>query len=346
MKVSLPLISAFVSLLGIIGLLILYEVFLIPEQSLWDVLENVLITLMGEYPEKPRSVIGRVLQLLLLIFGTFIFGTFVGKISSFFITSALAKEKKMKQFKNHIIICNWNDKAPRIIEQLIEGNQKKPLDIVVISASVIENKETFSNYNYVYFVQGDPTHHATLEELQVFQAKSVILLADYGTMNPDEKNTLIALAIRHLETRPSKEQDIHVVGELVNLNLRRHLQQAGVDEVVSSRDYSSGIIAQTAMFKNMSIVYQQLLTYSDDTNEFYYIEPGNYPLEFIGKTFRELTKLINIYSEIHPENPVILIGIKRYHGEILLNPKPQQFEQLEVDDSLIIMSFDYIKRIN
>jgi voltage-gated potassium channel len=122
-------------LLAIIGLLILDEVIMVGERSPWEVLEDAIITLMGEYPDKPTTVLARILQLLLLVFGTLVFGTIVGKTSSLFVTRALAQEKFMKEFKNHVIICNWNDKAPSIIHQLIKGNNGNPMDIVVVSAA-------------------------------------------------------------------------------------------------------------------------------------------------------------------------------------------------------------------
>ncbi|HEY9737932.1 MAG TPA: potassium transporter, partial [Trichocoleus sp.] len=162
---------------------------------------------------------------------------------------------------------------------------------------------------------------------------------------PDEKNALIALAIKHLEQIPGHQKDIHVVGELVKLDRRRHLKEAGVDELIAARDYSSGIIAQSAVFKNMSVVYQQLLTYSDDSNEFYFIAPGKYPEHLQGMTFAELSRWISEYSASHADNPLLLIGIKLGHGEILLNPKQSHFERLAAEDSLIVMAFRNVERI-
>lgn len=345
-RLPLFLSLAFLFLCAVVGLLIWDEVIIVSQRSSWEVLENVIITLMGEYPDKPTTVLGRILQLFLLVFGTLVFGTIVGKISSFFVTRALAEEKLMKEFTNHIIICNWNDKAGGIIRQLIEGNNGNSMDIVVVSASAVKHSRSFNDRPDVHFIQDDPTHHDTLSQLQASQAKSIILLADQDTVNPDEKNALIALAVKHLEQIPGQTKDIHVVAELVNLNLRRHLLEAGVDEVISARDYSSGIIAQSAMFKNMSVVYQQLLTYSNDTNEFYFISPGNYPQHFLGKTFPELTKLVSEHQQSNSDNPLILVGVKLGNGEILLNPKPHTFSKLARDDYLIVMAFHYITRID
>ncbi len=310
----------------------------------WEVLENIVITLMGEYPDKPRSPVGRVLQLLLLISGTFIFGAISGKISSIFVTRALLPETTVSLFSNHIILCNWNDKAAGIIDQLLEGNKDHPIDIVVVAAEPVADRREFPSR--VHFVQDDPTHHDTLERLQASSAKAVILLADEATESPDDKNALIALAIKHLEQIPGRQKDIHVIAELVNLRRRRHLQEAGVDEVVSARDYSAGIMAQSAMFKHMSAVYQQLLTYSDDSNEFYFIDPGHYPSHLWGKTFAQLSQWVSAYSAQQPNNPLLLLGVSRGSGEILLNPKPEHFDHLATDDALVVMAFKKVDRLD
>lgn len=332
-------------LVFLITLLLWSEGAFASKQTSWEILENAVIALMGEYPDKPRTITGRILQLLLLVFGTFAFGAIVGKISSFFVTRALLQEKALKHFTDHIIICNWNEKAPAVLHQLLEANKGLPRDIVIISASVVEDSSEFEERDEVYFVQADPTHHATLEKFQASQAKAVILLADEETEGPDEKNALIALAIKHLEQTPGRQKDIHVVGELVKLDRHRHLKEAGVDEVISARDYSSGIIAQSAIFRNMSVVYQQLLTYSDDSNEFYFIEPGKYPESLHGKTFTELSQWISDCRASDADNPLLLTGVKRGNGEILLNPKHSQFERLSPEDCLIVMAFRNVERI-
>ncbi|MEA5511277.1 NAD-binding protein [Crocosphaera sp. UHCC 0190] len=337
----LPIVMAIFALIAsLITLLLWSENGFMSKAAAWEVVENAIITLMGEYPEKPTTITGRVIQLFLLVFGTLAFGTIVGKISSLFVAHALSQEKVVKNFNDHIIICNWNNKAPTIIHQLLEANKHHLRDIVIISASVIEDLDDLESQRNVYFIQADPTHHVTLEKFQASQAKAIILLADEETEGPDEKNTLIALAIKHLEQIPNRQKDIHVIGELVNLDRRRHLKEAGVDEVISARDYSSGIIAQSAVFKNMSMVYQQLLTYSDCSNEFYYITPEQYPGYLLGKTFTELSTWISNDLGSQEENPLILIGIKRGNGEILLNPKQSHFQRLAAEDSLIVMAYN------
>jgi voltage-gated potassium channel len=89
----------------------------------------------------------------------------------------------------------------------------------------------------------------------------------------------------------------------------------------------------------MSVVYQELLTYSDSSNEFYFVDAQSYPPELVGMTFEELSQWLTRYSTTHPEGPVLLVGVKRGNGQILLNPKRSHFERLRSDDALIVMAF-------
>ncbi len=332
-------------LLVLIGLLAWWEGAFSAWGAFLTVLETSLITLVGEYPDQPESPGGRVAQLLLLLSGTLVLGTIVGKISSLFVTSALHKEKKMPKFSNHIIICNWNSKAPSIIQQLLDATDSMHKDIVVVTATDVPEKEAFDDCDNVTFIQSDPSHHSVLASLNASKAQAIILLADPESAGPDEKNALIALAVKHLEEEPDENLNIHVVAELINPEHRRHLREAGVDEVVLFQDYSSGILAQSALFHNMSVVYQRLLTYSDDTNEIYFIGPGNYPADFIGRNFPELCQSIAQTNADNGDNPVLLMGVKLADGEILLNPQKHRFHALGTGDSLIIMAFKPVDHI-
>jgi hypothetical protein len=117
----------------------------------------------------------------------------------------------------------------------------------------------------------------------------------------------------------------------------QHLLDAGVDEWVCSSDYGLGIIAQCALYGKLSDVYQQLLTYSKETNEIYMVQPGKYTKSLIGKDFKELSEMIA--GSRNPENPAVLLGAKR--GErVILNPKKSEFDVLQEGDALIVMAFD------
>lgn len=342
LHVTALILVVFLIFLGGVFLVYQQERDVTPDQTYFDELEDCVIVVMGEYPDKPRSVSARIFQLVLLAFGVLLFGTVVGKISSIFVAHALIKGRKMKKFNDHIIVCNWNENAESVIRQLIDSNLGTGLDIVVMSPEPVDDEGFIEELPNVYFAQKDPMQHHALMELNAHHARSVILLADMKTASPDDKNALIALAVKHLEE--DKKIDVHVVAELVNLDRKRHLLEAGVDEVVCSMGFTAGIIAQSALFKKMSEVYERLLSYSGETNEIYFLPPGHYPADFFGKDFQTLSRMVNERRPDNDENPFLLLGVK-HDNKIILNPKREMFAGLDKGDSLIMMAFSHIEQI-
>ncbi len=344
-KLRIQLVILLILLAVTIGVYVAYtqEKQVTPSITITDVIENTIVAMLGEYPDPPHSPVARELQLLWFIFSVVIAGVVIGKISSIFVTYSLKQRSKMKEFKDHIVICNWNQRAEEIIRQLFDSHVNGDLDVVVVSASPINEIELNENdQEHFMFIQNDPTQHNVLSSVNVRGAKSIIILADEQTENPDDKSVLIALAVKHLEAK--HDQDMHVVAELININRKRHLQDAGADEVVCSMSYSSGIIAQSALFKNMSEIYQRLLSYSNDTNEIYFVPPERYSSEYIGLDFVSLSHSINRKRHQANEPPALLLGI-RHNGKIMLNPRPTEFAGLSQGDFLIVMAFENIKML-
>jgi voltage-gated potassium channel len=104
-----------------IGVLAAYtqEKAVTPNITIIDILENTIVAMLGEYPDKPHSLTARGLQLVWFVCSVVIFGGVVGKISSIFVTYSLKQGNRMKESKSHIVICNWNQRAEEIIRQQI-----------------------------------------------------------------------------------------------------------------------------------------------------------------------------------------------------------------------------------
>jgi voltage-gated potassium channel len=307
-----------------------------PELTLFDAFRIVLVFFLGEYGDTPKTLVGQIVSILLFVVGIVIVATLIGKIASVFV--GLRMEAKMpKNLDSHIIICNWNDRGDRIVKEIHSPLASPESQIITITEKELNEEELRSSsaYEKVYFVRSDPTLHEVLKRTRAHLAKSVIILADTNCSDPDAKTALIALAITKLEK--GMEHKPHIVAEVMNHHKIQHLLDAGVDEWVCSSDYGLGIIAQCALYGKLSDVYQQLLTYSKDTNEIYLIESGCYPASFISKGFGDIAKILDKGRD--SDNPVILLGVKRA-DRIILNPKKKDFETLEKNDSLIVMSFD------
>jgi voltage-gated potassium channel len=308
--------------------------------NVFDAFRIVFILFLGEYEDfGPQTVIGKIISVISLLIGVAIVATFIGKIASLFIH--LKREVKMpKELGSHIVICNWNDRGDRIIKEIHSPLAAPETEIVVIAKKDIDEEELrmCPEYEKVFFMRSDPTLHHILNKARAHLAKSVILLADDDCSDADARTALISLAITKLEKEMPRKP--HIVAEVINHNKIQHLLDAGVDEWICSSDYGLGIIAQCALYGKLSDVYQQLLTYSSDTNEIYMVDSGRYPEDFLGHSFNELSRMID--ENRNPHNPIVLLGIKR-EGAVILNPKIDEFDVLKKDDNLIVMSFDQPK---
>ena len=239
--------------------------------------------------------------------------------------------------EDHIVICNWHTNGERIVAELHSEQAAPNIKITIITTAEIDefSLRERPEYQNVYFVRSDPTLHKVLERAGVLHARSVIILSDPDSPDPDAKAALISLAITKCDHNISYKP--RIIAEVMNPDKVQHLQDAGVDEWVCSAGFGLGIIAQTALYGKLSEVYQQLLSYSSDTNEIYLLDSLKYPEWFIGKKFHEIAAILNQRRNV--TNAVILIGIKR-GDEIMLNPSENEFDRLIAEDGLIVIAFD------
>ena len=233
-----------------------------------------------------------------------------------------------------IIICNWNKHGKRIVNEIQKMNPKIKIIAPNCDYSAKEKK------NSVEIENKNPTKTLLKNVLASQPVKSVLLLANQKSSNPDAENALIALAINQID------KNIRITAELTDPKMKHNLLKAGVDEIVCNHTFIGGMIAQTALNKGMSHVYNRLLECNNKSNEIYFI--SEFPNEFTKiESFAELAEEVAIGAP--EELPLILIGIK-YAGydknkSILLNPQKQEFKPITKDDQLIVMSYRKIQKI-
>jgi len=306
-------------------------------ESLWSATVHVL---SGLEDKEPKTAGGRAFSILVLLSSIGLFGTVAGRFATVFMKTM--EIKMPRDIREHIAICNWNDRGDRIVKELHSPLAEPQTEIVIITDAEVDEEALRADpaYERVFFVRGDAALHETLRAARAHLAKSVVILADEASPDPDAKSTLIALALSRLckdERRP------HVVSEAVNHRKTEHLRDAGVDEVICAADYGLGVLAQCALHAKLSRVYENLLSYSGETNEIYMVGGDLMPKSVVGKTFEEASNILNASRDA--SNPAILLGIRR--GEqIILNPRrdgkrpeDRSFESIEEGDSLIVMAF-------
>ena len=249
-----------------------------------------------------------------------------------------------KKLENYIVICNWNDRGYSIIKEIHSDLAAPDTEIIVITEKH-KKKKALQSDRRVRFKKADPTSHGVLEKARVHLAKSVIILADSESQDPDGKAALISLAITKLKKDSGKEP--HIIAEITSPHKKELLEVAGVTELVCSTDYGFRIMAQCAVRAKLSEVYQQLLAYSEETNEIYFVDSDQYPERFKDRSLKEVARIINDNRD--PENPTILLGVKR--GEkIRLNPREEEEKKekerekekefhIREGDTLIVMAY-------
>ena len=341
-------------------------------ESFWSTLLYILSGFEGRVPITTQ---GRITSVLILIASMGVLGLIVGKIAS-----SLLKVREVKMPKNirqHIVICNWSSKCEKIIKELHAPDAAPDIDIIVISSKrPVDEKVLRSNnqkeYSNVEFRESDPTFHQVLKGANAHVAKSVMILANEDSTDPDAEAGLIALAITSIwkqriknevsrRTKPTAtetekdnitkrvqlEEDFkkpHIVAEVVNHRKAEHLLDAGVDEIICATDYGIGLLAQCTLYEKLSTAYQQLLTYSKDTCEIYLVDDPKVMKWAGGKTFEEVASFLN--QQRNPENPAILIGFRRGNN-IILNPREQGVKaekkhlRFVEGDCLVVLSYEY-----
>ncbi len=243
--------------------------------------------------------------------------------------------------KDHIVICNWNERGKRVITELRHPEGKPDAEIVIIDDKTLDEQDMLSTPAFrkkIHYIHKDPIRHGTLREARVNSADTIIILADNLSPDPDAKSAMIVLAL----LRECKRKRPHIISEVVNSENSQHLKDAGANETICTTEIGVGILAHCAVNKQLSEVYKDLLTYTFEGNELYVVTRDALADVFIGKTFVECAQLL--YQKRDERNPVILLGVRR-QGKIIMNPrsdgKGQDQEDLRIrdDDALIVMAF-------
>jgi voltage-gated potassium channel len=283
----------------------------------------------------PKTTLGRVVSMALLVLGVGLAGLFTATMASFLIERYM-RRRNMTNFEmeEHLVLCNW---APRGLEWIREVHakiiqEKRPVVIIHDNTDEIDlpDKQDEPAFSDVYIVKGDPTNEIVLRRAKVQRAHSVVILTDDREgKHADGKSVLTCIAIRNI-CRGEKQPN--VATECRNPSNRHHLKKAGADEIISSDELGLRLLARTALFHGMTRVYQELLTVGRDANEMYLLPA---PEALVGKDFVELSGMFVKYRA--DRRSCLLIGIQRGE-EMMLNPIAGEAGALKVDDQLILLS--------
>jgi voltage-gated potassium channel len=301
----LTIMTLAVVILGVIGM-ILFErgkndnIDSIGDTIWWTF---VTITTVGYGDIFPVTTGGRIVGIIIMIFGIGFLGMFTATIASVFVERKLSKDRGLRALKNmkdHFILCGWNYCAPDVISEIHTDNGKK--DIVIIAN--LEEKPI--DENFVEFIKGDPSDINKLEMACFRDASVAIVLKDESTTSNigDGQAILTVLAIKR------EQPKIYVIVQINDENNVVHCNRAGADEIIVTGGLTSKLLSQAAMDHGVTKVVSEILS-NKYGNELYKIKC---PSKYHGKAFKA------ILADFKNDYDGIILGVEK-DGNLVTNPK-------------------------
>ena len=270
----------------------------------WSCLDSLYMTVItiasvGYKEIHDLSPNGRIFTIILIISGvgsvTYALTTIAkivveGEIQEIFGRKRL--EKKIKELKNHYIVCGYGRMGRIICRELKE----KDIKFVVIE----KEPDTFESGEETLVLKGDATKDENLKEAGIEKAKGLI-----SVLPTDAENLFVVLSARELNPK------LFIVARAGEEGSEQKLLRAGADRVVSPYHIGGLRIAHTVL-KPAVVDFIEFATKS-----------GNIDLQMEEITVQNNSKLAGLTLDecgIGRDLGIIVVAIKKASGDMKFNP--------------------------
>jgi voltage-gated potassium channel len=286
---------------------------LLEDANIFDSLYMTVITLSttGYKEVFPLSWAGKVLTMVLIIFGITIFLYALREINLLLFEGKFFQERKMQkkinELENHYIICGYGRMGTKIAQELRKRN--KPF---VILEKDLDNPENLENYQYI---NGDATEDENLIKAGILKAKGLV-----SVLSTDIANTFTTLSARGLN--PS----LKIIARAEEESSKEKLIKAGASRVVLPYEIGGYRITQALLRPTVVDFIDEVFSRSDlglEIEEVKIKKSSN----FNGKSIAE--------SKIRSDFNTIIVGIYRESGKLIYNPGSETM--IEEGDDLIVI---------
>jgi voltage-gated potassium channel len=248
----------------------------------------ISMTTTGYGDITPTTAGGRVVAAVVVLSGLLLLSIITARVASVFVENKIREGKGLEtiKFKNHVLLCGWNNHAEEVIESLLRSTPGKKLLLALVNELPEEELESlkfkYKDYDF-RFIRGDFAREDVLARANVTQARSAILLADtsgqHSLEKADERTILGTLAIKTMAPT------VKTCAELLDPENRQHLKRANVDEIVVRGEHIGNLLAGATLSPGLPRVISSLLS-PEEENNLWKVEV---PPRFIGKSVRELS---------------------------------------------------------
>ncbi len=241
----------------------------------------VTITTVGYGDITPSTVGGKIIGVVVMVFGIGLLGMFTATIASAFVDNKLKEGKGVNdvKVKDHFLICGWSYKAKEIIAELRADKKVHNRPIVIIAEipeKPLEDENTF-------FIHGE-VDVDILKKANLKGASVVMILSDENldSYSRDAKVVLNTLTIRKLNP------NVYICVEISDAKNMQHGKLAGADEIIVIGELSGNLLVQAALDHGITKIITELVS-NRYGNELYKVKP---PENFVGMKFIEALRLV------------------------------------------------------
>lgn len=283
-----------------------------PIEAFWKALFSMM---SGEYADHPKSLGGKLVFVVMLIFEMGVFAMLTGTFSAIMIEklkeNAMHKPSNPEELNKHIIICGFSAKAAILANEFLLDPAFATAEILIIStkADLEVLRARKIKTDRISVLKEDFTRMETLKKAGVERAVAAIILSEHGdnrtTQDIDARTILAALTIEKLNPT------IHTSAEIYNEEYSTHLKMGGVEDVVIQGEVSGKLLARISMHEGLLAFFQDLLS-RESGNTLTFIDP---PREIIGLTSEEAMGIII------RELGFTMVGIKPKKEPLIVNPR-------------------------
>jgi len=241
---------------------------------------------------------------VLLLFGMIVFSFITGKITSGFMNILMKGNKglkKLRNMKNHFIICGWRAGFDKILEAVMKSNPDISSDMIILvneaPSEQIEHLRSQIQFKDVNYISGDFADAAVLKKAFVKTAGRALIISDMSKKRSDiEMDSQTVLAVLAMK---NENPSIYISAEIIGKKFEEHLQLAHCDEILLTQEYENSLLATASSGMGYSNVIKSLIGDDDESG----IIIDNIPAAFIGKPYKELLEHISKKSD------EILVGL-------------------------------------
>lgn len=280
----------------------------------------VTITTVGYGDIAPSTFGGRVVGIIVMVFGIGMLGMFTATIATAFIEGKLREDKGLKavKFTEHFIVCGWSLKSREIIAELQADSKVKDKPIVLI-ANVAEKPLEDEN---VFFVRGEISNEV-LEKANVKESSVVMVLSNNNAdiYSRDAKTILDILTIRTFNPQ------VYICVEIEDAKNLQHCKMAGANEIIVIGKLSSNLMVQAALDHGVTRFITEIVS-NRFGSEIYKIK---LPQDLVGKRF------IDVLTLLKKEYNAIALAIEPL-GSIKFITNPPMDYLMQAEDQMVVVA--------